>query len=85
MDLEKNHSPDMALIDITDKISQTINNNLYFAGIFIDLSKVFDTADHIIMLSQLILFADDTNSFKSSSNLKYLQQKLILKLAGLSC
>ena len=53
MDLEKNHSPDMALIDITDKISQTINNNLYFAGIFIDLSKVFDTADHIIVLSIL--------------------------------
>ena len=42
MDLEKNHSTDMALIDITDKISQAIDNRLYSAGIFIDLSKVFD-------------------------------------------
>ena len=29
----KNHSTDIALIDITDKISQAINNRLYSAGI----------------------------------------------------
>ena len=53
MDLEKNHSTDMALIDITDKISQAKDNRLYSAGIFIDLSKTFDTADHLIMISKL--------------------------------
>ena len=35
----KNHSTDVALIDITSKISQAIANILYSAGIFIDLSK----------------------------------------------
>ena len=35
MDLEKYHSTDMALIDLTDKISQAIDR-LYSAGIFID-------------------------------------------------
>jgi len=49
----KNHSTDMALIDITDKISQAIDNRLYSAGIFIDLSKAFDTVDHLILLSKL--------------------------------
>ena len=53
MDLEKNHSTNMALIDITDKISQAIDNSLYSAGIFIDLSKAFDTNDHLVMLSKL--------------------------------
>ena len=49
----KYHSTDMALIDITDKISQAIDNKLYFAGIFIDLSKAFDMVDHLIMLNRL--------------------------------
>ena len=53
MDLEKNHSTDMALIDITDKISQAIYNKLYSVGIFIDPSKAFDTVDHLILLSKL--------------------------------
>ena len=34
---------------------------------------------------QFILFADDTNLFMSSNNLKDLKQKLISELAGLSC
>ena len=42
----------MALIDITDKISQAIDNRLYSAGIFIDLSKAFDTVDPLISLSK---------------------------------
>jgi len=49
----KYHSTDMALIDITDKISQAIDNRLHSAGIFIDLSKAFDTVDHLILLSKL--------------------------------
>ena len=49
----KNHTNDMALIDITDKISRAIDNRLYSADIFRDLSKAFDTADHLILLSKL--------------------------------
>ena len=43
----------MALIDIADKVSQAIDNRLYSAGIFIDLSKTIDTDDHLIMLIKL--------------------------------
>ena len=43
----------MALTDLTDKISQAIDNKLYSAGIFIDLPKSFDTVDHLIILSKL--------------------------------
>ena len=49
----KNHSTDMASIDITDKISQTTDNKLYSAGMFIGLSKAFHKVDHLIMLSKL--------------------------------
>ena len=42
----KNHSTDMVVIDITDKISQAIVNKLYSAGIFIDQLKAFDMVDH---------------------------------------
>ena len=53
MDFEKNHSTDMALINITDKIPQAIATKLYSAGIFIYLTKAFDTVDHLILLSKL--------------------------------
>ena len=53
VDLDKNHSTDMALTDITDKISQAMDSRLYSAGIFIDLSKAFDTVDPLIILSKL--------------------------------
>ena len=49
----KYHSTDMALIDITNKISQAIDNKLYSAGILIDLSKAFDMVNHLLMLCKL--------------------------------
>ena len=49
----KNHSTEMAIIDLTTKISESIDNNEYTAGIFIDLSKAFDTVNHSIVLRNL--------------------------------
>ena len=47
------HSTDMALIQLTDLISNSLSNKLFTAGIFIDLSKAFDTIDHNILVSKL--------------------------------
>jgi len=45
----KNHSTYMALMSLYDKISQAIDSNEYCVGIFIDLSKAFDTINHNIL------------------------------------
>ena len=49
----KNHSTYMALIELYDKVSLAIDNNEFSIGIFIDLSKAFDTLDHSILLKKL--------------------------------
>ena len=47
----KHHST--ALACLYDKISSAIENRKYAVGIFIDLSKAFDTVDHNILMSKL--------------------------------
>ena len=42
-----------ALIDLHNIISTSINNKEHTLGIFVDLSKAFDTLDHEILLSKL--------------------------------
>ena len=49
----KHHSTAYALTHLYDKISSAIDNQEYTVGIFIDLSKAFDTVDHCILLEKL--------------------------------
>ena len=49
----KNNSTAFALIQITEKIKETIDKNKYGCGIFIDLRKAFDTVNHEILLKKL--------------------------------
>ena len=49
----KHHSTYMALIDMYDRISSAIDNNEFCIGVFIDLSKAFDTLNHNILLLKL--------------------------------
>jgi len=39
----------MALVDICEQITNSVDNHDYCAGVFIDLSKAFDAIDHIIL------------------------------------
>ena len=48
-----NHSTIEAILSITDKIQHMIENKKYSCGIFLDLSKAFDTVDHKIILEKL--------------------------------
>ena len=43
----------MALVDICEQITNSIDKQEYCAGVFIDLSKAFDTIDHTILFTKL--------------------------------
>ena len=47
------HSTDHALLSIVDKIQNSIDNREYSCGIFLDLSKAFDTVNHEILILKL--------------------------------
>ena len=46
----KNHSTDHALIELVDQIRFSIDKNQMTGGIFVDLSKAFDTVNHKILI-----------------------------------
>ena len=43
----------MALLKLVDDISNEVYNTIYSIGIFIDLSKAFDTIDHSLLMNKL--------------------------------
>ena len=47
------HSTNHALISITEKIREALDNNNFACGIFIDLQKAFHMVDHNILIQKL--------------------------------
>ena len=47
------HSTEHAILTITDKIQNAIENRNYSCGIFLDFSKAFDTVHHGILINKL--------------------------------
>ena len=49
-------STSMALLDLQDKITQSIDDHQFSIGIFLDLAKAFDTVNHSILIKKLELY-----------------------------
>ena len=47
------HDTSMTVIEVVDKCSTSIDNSEYSAGVFIELSKAFNTLDHHILFDKL--------------------------------
>jgi len=48
-----NHSTSLAILEMIDKITDAMDQNKFSIGVFIDLSKAFDTINDKILLSKL--------------------------------
>ena len=53
---QNDHSTDHAVVQLVDQIMESFENNKYRLGVFIDLSKAFDTVGHSILLKRLKLY-----------------------------
>ena len=53
---QNGHLTNHVVIQLVDQIIEYFENNKYTLGVFIDLSKTFDTVDHFILLKKLKLY-----------------------------
>ena len=50
---EKNMSTSMAIMELVENITNTMDNGKFTIGVFIDLKKAFDTVYHSILVTKL--------------------------------
>ena len=62
--VQRGHSTKHAVLQLIDQINSSFEKNHFILGIFIDLSKVFDTADHDIIITKLEDYGVNGNNLR---------------------
>ena len=70
---QKQHSTNHAIVHLVNKILKSFESNCYTLGVFIDLTKAFDTVDHNILLKKLFHYGVRGNNLKLLQS--YLQKR----------
>ena len=85
------HSTDHAILELSNEIYQNFSDNKFTLGVFIDLSKAFDTVNHDILLKKLTFYGINNlylTWFKSylSGRTQYIQyDNSKTEMANISC
>ena len=53
---QNGHSTGHAVVQLADQIIESFENNKYTLGVFIDLSRAFDTEDHSTLIKKIELY-----------------------------
>ena len=70
-------STDHAILELSDQIHDSFERNIFTLGIFIDLSKAFDTVNHQILLKKLEYYGIRNNSLKWFENYLHKRQQYL--------
>ena len=65
---QKAHSLEHAILHLVEKINQSFEKNEFTLGMFVDLSKAFDTVDHQILLKILEYYGIAGNNLRWFEN-----------------
>jgi retron-type reverse transcriptase len=80
----RNRSTELAVLDFVDKITKAIEEGKFTVGIFLDLSKAFDTINHKILIRKLEHYGIRGTAKKLFENYLY-NRKQYVKYNGVLC